>query len=307
MTEIEYARVLDEINACLHHHQPQGAQKLAAYFDQHPTFDARAMYFAFGMCSRWFAKDLVGATADSALLYTASIDNFEVIPRWRWRDLARCMILLRYTLPISALYSGEDSCDTPETRISALQKLFNSADVQEAALLMQSLAFLPCVQDCVMQAREAVRSNVIQLFSAVAHDSPIAQRFFDDNSWNQLVLKAAFLAQPIHAIVGVRERNNAELVDMLKDYIRERQAASRELPWDIWAPIAWLADDDDALNYLQQQCSNLPEKSQAAIVLALHESTMPQAKLWCDQLQQSMAIPLYAQWSDIAALSDSIS
>ena len=45
-----------------------------------------------------------------------------------------------------------------------------------------------------------------------------------------MVVKAVFNGVPIETIVGLRERRNPEVVQMMRDLVSERRAAGRPLP-----------------------------------------------------------------------------
>ena len=141
------------------------------------------------------------------------------------------------------------------------------------------------------------------VFSAIAHNSDYAQRFFDETAWNQLVLKAAFLAEPIWSIIGLRARNNAQLATMLRHYANERQAASRSVPWDLWCCIGWLAASDDELDYLQQQAGFADSRTLATITLALSENPQRAAQLLAKSLAQRLPANITGSldWPRLAA------
>jgi hypothetical protein len=52
-----------------------------------------------------------------------------------------------------------------------------------------------------------------------------------------MVVKCVFTDAPIDCIVGLRERRNPELVQMLRDLIAERHAAGRPLPQAVHAYV----------------------------------------------------------------------
>lgn len=129
-------------------------------------------------------------------------------------ELARLWLLL----------AGSPELDALERRASAL---FRSADLREQIALYRALPLYPEPARWLGRATEGVRSNVRLVFEAVALDNPFAARTFPDAPWNQMVLKALHLGCPVDRIVGLSERINAELVRMLRDFGRERQAARR--------------------------------------------------------------------------------
>src|SRR5690606_38812374 len=55
---------------------------------------------------------------------------------------------------------------------------------------------------------------------------------FDTLTWNQMLLKALFIGEPLNTIYGFNLRTTPELMTMVNDYIDERRSAGREIPAD---------------------------------------------------------------------------
>jgi hypothetical protein len=68
------------------------------------------------------------------------------------------------------------------------------------------------------------------VFEAIACHNPYPFDYFDEAAWNQMVVKCVFTGAPINSIVGLEQRRNAELVQMLRDLVSERHAAGRSVP-----------------------------------------------------------------------------
>jgi hypothetical protein len=88
------------------------------------------------------------------------------------------------------------------------------------------------------RAREGVRSSITAVFVAITCHNPYPFRHFDEAAWNQMVVKCVFNGAPIESIVGLHERRNAEVVQMLRDLVSERRAAGRPLPDAVHAYVA---------------------------------------------------------------------
>ena len=112
-------------------------------------------------------------------------------------------------------------------------ELFRTGDNDERVVLLRALGFFGERDEAVLLAREACRSNVEDVFCAIAHDNPFPAEYFDDNGFNQMVVKAIFLRVGARRIVGVNSRINDELRRMLTDYRNERVAAERDVPGDV--------------------------------------------------------------------------
>lgn len=265
--------IIESLEELLSTRQAEGFEKIKAKISDQTKIDKKLFFYLFGVCSRWFDVNPVDLR-DSKFLKNE--DTFGVLSKWQWTSLARL-----YLIVVVAKRNSKEGF------IQLIESLFNIADVQESIVLIQSLAFVPYSDLFVEKAREAARSNMTTLFTAIAHESDYASLHFDDLGWNQLVLKAAFLNVSIIGINGLKSRNNKALVSMLRDYASERKAASREVPWDLWCCIAWVAQGKDNLDYLKEQHSLGNAKAKAAIVLALLENKDEQASALGYQLLQS--------------------
>ena len=241
--------------------------------------------FAIAPSPRWF---------NGALMIPQSIDllqpfdDHHKISNWTCSQVARLTILL-------ALYNLVEK----DTYIACINELFKTADMNELTMLVQSLPHIPEKEAFVERAREAARSNIEQVFCAVAHQSDFAKCFFDAAGWNQLILKAAFLAVPIWPIIGLRERSNPELALMLADYARERQAAGRDLPWDLYCCIGWQAKTNEDMSFLKQQYQIGSEEIQSAILSSLSENGSAKA---LDTAKSLGAKNEPKSWQEIALL-----
>lgn len=137
--------------------------------------------------------------------------------RWSIDQAARALLLL-----------SAQGCH-PALHAAAVDRLFCAADARELVALCQALPLLRDPQRWTRRAQEAVRSNMLDAFHAVALDNPYPSEAFDEEAWNRMVLKAAFLGSPLDAIVGLGDRMNPRLAAMLEDLLAERLAAGRSL------------------------------------------------------------------------------
>jgi len=111
-----------------------------------------------------------------------------------------------------------------------LYELYYRGDNQEKQAVLQTLIFLPDSKRFLHLAVEGGRTNVMDVFYAIACDNAFAWAHFTDLQFNQMVLKALFTGTPIERILGWKKRNNSELLRMANDYAAERRAANREVP-----------------------------------------------------------------------------
>lgn len=71
------------------------------------------------------------------------------------------------------------------------------------------------------------------VFKSIAWNNPFPRDHFDEASWNQMVLKTIFFGLSLKPVIGLKERNNANLKGMLADFAAEREKAGREIPQDL--------------------------------------------------------------------------
>jgi hypothetical protein len=115
--------------------------------------------------------------------------------------------------------------------------LFETAEMQEAVALTRALPYLNNAENYLLRATDAVRSNMGPVFDAIAFGSTYPNLYFTEAEWNQLVLKCIFNDKAIHQIVGLDQRANQNLANMLSDFAHERWSAGRRVPSQVWRLI----------------------------------------------------------------------
>jgi hypothetical protein len=139
------------------------------------------------------------------------------------------------------------------------------------------------------------------IFEAVAHRNPYPVEEFDENSWNQLVLKAVFVESKLDRIQGLDARANPRLMRMLCNFAHERWAAGRSVSPELWRCVGPHADFDAVsdLSKVLNTGSDLERKA-AALALAASPGPIGHAKL---ETAPRLATAVRARqftWSDIA-------
>jgi hypothetical protein len=115
------------------------------------------------------------------------------------------------------------------------------------------------------------------VFCAVAHNNPFPSEQFNDDQWNQMVLKCLFIGVPLQPVIGLDERANAKLMSMLVDFAHERRAAHRTVPAELWRCVGPFADDRAIADLrIALTSESLAERQAAALALGL--SPHPSAK-----------------------------
>lgn len=111
-----------------------------------------------------------------------------------------------------------------------LAKTYYSADTNEAVVILGSLFLLPRPERFADIGKDACRSSVCTVFEAIALDNPYPARHFDEQSFNQMVLKALSMDCDLGRLVRLEERITPSLRRAAQDFKAERQAADRVVP-----------------------------------------------------------------------------
>ena len=150
-----------------------------------------------------------------------------------------------------------------------IDSLCQTGDVGELVAFYRGLPLYPGQSLLQARAREGVRSGMRPVFEAVAHRNPYPREQFDEEAWNQMVVKAFFIGSELWPIQGLDERRNADLARMLVDLAHERRAAARPVSPELWRCVGRFADAamlDDLAQVLESE--NEPERRAAALALA---------------------------------------
>lgn len=158
-----------------------------------------------------------------------------------------------------------------------LEALTRTADLGELIAYYRGFALLPVSEDLTKRAADGVRSGIKPVFEAVAHRSPYPRETFDENTWNQMVLKALFIGSELHPIQGLDERTNPNLSAMLVDYAHERWAAHRPVSTELWRGLGRFVDDR-ALAALERLLESGDWRQQNAAALVLKACDHPRAR-----------------------------
>lgn len=155
-----------------------------------------------------------------------------------------------------------------EEFLDKMEKIFLTSDMGEAVALYKGIPLYPYQEQFIKRAAEGVRSNMTNVFNAVAHHNPFPAEFMDEAAYNQVVLKALFVESALYKIVGLDERSNETLATMLVEYAHERWSAGREVSPELWRPVGPFLSDEYADEI--QKVLNYPDKThKQAALLAL--------------------------------------
>ncbi len=181
----------------------------------------RALFIAFSTAGRRAGRDDLRLGEVDRTAAQAARSGWDPV-RWSIDQAVRTRLVL-------ALPSSD-----AKAWLTTLDQLFAAAGLEELVALYQALPLFPHQDLLAPRIAEGVRSNMKPVFNAVALDNPIAGERLDRDAWNQTVLKALFVASPVARMVGAQRRANTTLAQMLIDYARERIAAKRPVPGDLW-------------------------------------------------------------------------
>ncbi|MEV0742227.1 EboA domain-containing protein [Streptomyces sp. NPDC050549] len=140
---------------------------------------------------------------------------------WGWSraDGARTVLL------------SSTALDGPELA-DAVVRLYRGGDPGERCGVLRALPFLPLGDRALPVVDDALRTNDTRLISAAL--GPYARARLDQQRWRQAVLKCLFTGIPLACVAGLDERRDTELADMGRMFVKERQAAGRSVPDDVW-------------------------------------------------------------------------
>jgi hypothetical protein len=222
------------------------------------------VFSSFSRVSRYTGKDLIDLTPKETE-EAASVRTGWAPGHWSTDQLARTLLLL-----------GLAEREKKEF-LDKLDKLFVSSDLGEGVALYQSLPLLPYPEDLTDRAAEGIRTNITSIFNAVSLRNPYPADFFDDDAWNQMILKSLFVGSPIYLIQGVDDRANEPLAHMLVEYAHERWSARREVSPELWRSVGPFIDDD-SVNDIKKELDHKESDHRDAAILALRSSSSDAAK-----------------------------
>ncbi|MFY0252513.1 EboA domain-containing protein [Chitinophaga sp. 30R24] len=176
---------------------------------------------------------------------------------WTLDRLSRVWWLLQLPVTDKSLYIG------------TLENLFNAAEMNELAALYSALPLLPWPEEWVARTSEGIRSNIGIVQEAIMLQNAYPAQYLPEPAWNQLVMKAIFTDKPLHLIIGLDERANVALANILTDFAHERWAAGRTADSMQWRLLVKFVDEGNFADITRIWHSlNSVEHAAAAMVCA---------------------------------------
>ena len=233
---------------------------------QRSEFVQRSFYYAFSGVSRRFDKkgglDCVDGDADEL---SAEVSGFTV-EGWDQFRLGRVILLM---------VLGEQS---EEVFTETLEKLLGTADLREQAAIYSAFPLFPRGEKLVDLATDGLRTNIVDVFDAIALCNPYPAKHFSDDAWNQMVLKALFISRPLYKIMGIDERANAALAEACSNLAHERWAAGRWVSPELWRSCQGLINDQVAEDLKRLAESEEPGQREAVALLVAGDEGQQEAR-----------------------------
>lgn len=235
-----------------------------------------------GICAEKSTKDLyltysligskIATTKHIEIATESALKDYLKIQRATCTQIARIYLLIR-------VLNFDDQFFSPK-----VANIIQVADTGELETFLKFLILLPQPEDYVTTAVDALRTNISTVFNAIAYHNPYPARFFNEQQWNQMYLKTAFMQGDLSALVQIDERANAELARIIADYAHERWAATRDIDPYFWRPVSGFLDDA-LLEDMKRLLSSDNVKENRAGALCCFYAENPSAKALLEQHQ----------------------
>lgn len=232
-------------------------------------FQLRSFYLAFSSAPRFISKDKLHLTQKDLSQAENLRKGFQP-ERWNLLQTVRIYFLLMLPNEIAEDYE------------STLAKLFETADMNEQVTLYAALPLLPFPDILAKRAAEGIRTNITDVFDAIALHNPFPHDFLDQAAWNQMLLKAVFMQRPLYRIYGADERANPELAQMLVDFAHERWAAKRPVTPELWRFVGPFLNEE-YMNDIRKVIDGDSLERKAGLLACASAKEQPEAQQLLDQ------------------------
>jgi hypothetical protein len=145
-----------------------------------------------------------------------------------------------------------------------LRRLYRGGDAAEKRGVLRALDHLgPRLGDvCTDLVVDALRTNDLHLVAAAL--GGYAARHLDSGAWRHGVLKCVFAGVPLAAVADLDRRADGELGRMIAALVRERIAAGRDVPADVWLVLDRHPGQVAAAGLRDELDSDVPARRDAA-------------------------------------------
>lgn len=222
----------------------------------------KTFLMTFSLIFRFIASEEVKWSTDELLFLEKIYPSFtETI----WSKHSICRALLMTKLP-------------QENNKKILTKLGATLGVNAQQDFYKGLFFVENASALTFLIEDGIRTNVTDVFDAIALNNPYAVNFLTDDAWNQLVLKAIFMERPLYKLYRLTKRNNKKLALMLNDYIKERWSAGRTVSPEVWQ-LMLNYEEKELIETLKKASTSNNELERKAVELILQKKPF-NAAIW---------------------------
>ncbi|WP_373072084.1 EboA domain-containing protein [Zeaxanthinibacter enoshimensis] len=247
------------------------------------TPSARQLYLTYSLLGTKVQADLPKYPGESS-----ELTNYLELQNADNRQIARIYLLL------FALEADR------EFYLPKVQKLIELADTGEMETFLKFLVLMPDAGDFSFSAVEALRTNIATVFDAIALNNPYPALYFNDQQWNQMYLKAAFMQRDLGKILSVKDRANQDLSRIISDYAHERWAASRDVDPQFWQPVSPFVEGaliEDVKRLLESD--NMAERKAGALVASESGKEQVRQLLSAHPELQRMVVNKEIHWNNL--------
>ncbi len=238
-----------------------------------------AFFLTFGMINKKIER--VAVQTDAELLAALTTIN-PAFDKSTWTLDEYCRLALLLSLP-------------PEENAQRIKTLLSTSDIREQVIIYKSIQYLTNPEAFLLTVIDGIRTNMVDVFDAITANNSYPLRFFEESSWNQMVLKSIFMERPIFKILGVDKRRNEKLALILHDFVHERWSAHRPVTPELWRMMVGHINAD-IFEDLKKAANDSSELSRIAAIKVMKESNFDEGTNWLNSLKEP---PADMSWDEI--------
>lgn len=268
------------VSACL---DSINDQDIATWFKAKlSSVDQPSVFFlAFGMINKKVERVAIQPNAELLTAFTTINPGFDE-SSWTLDEFCRMALLMR--LP-------------PEENAQRIKTLLSTSDIREQVTIYKSIQYLTNPEAFLLTVIDGIRTNMVDVFDAITANNSYPLRFFEESSWNQMVLKSIFMERPIFKIQGIDKRRNEKLAFILHDFVHERWSAHRPVTPELWRMMVGFVNHD-IFEDLKKVATNDNELSKIAALRVIQESNFDEATSWIANIENQ---PSEVSWDELGS------
>ena len=239
-------------------------EKTKSWLDQklHSIKTDQDFFISFALINKKIPRDHLQLSPAQIQTIHLKYPEFN-IENWTLDQLCRFSLLMYYSL----------------LSVKSLTKLISVADTREQISIFKSITYLENASHFTPIVVNGIRTNIVDIFDAIALKNPFAASYFSQDEWNQMILKAVFMERPIYQIKNIDQRKNEKLAHILFDYARERWAASRRVTPELWRMISGYITEKLFVEMIKKIAEG-NASDQKAMLKLIQESNLDAAQQW---------------------------